>query len=107
MHYEIVDEAESKWRRQRMVKDPGRYFFKFDDREASSEDIERFVALPLKNKVCFTAKPMSVPTVLAPEEPGLGEVIDGARLGRKSKKFFNAMRWLSTRPSYVPLPSLL
>jgi uncharacterized protein (DUF1919 family) len=109
MHYKTVEEADSKWhrRRLRMVKDPERYFFKFDDRDASREDIERFVSLPFMNKVCFTAKPMGVPTILAPEEPGLGEVIDGARLGRKSKQFFNALRWVSTRPAYVPLPSWL
>jgi hypothetical protein len=34
-------------------------------------------------------------------------VIDGKALGEISQKHFNALRWLSTAPPWLPLPSLL
>jgi uncharacterized protein (DUF1919 family) len=110
MHYSSMQEAEDKWhcRLSRMVKDPKRYFYKFDDIGADVADIQRFLSLPYANKICFVSKPMNLPNVVqAPADPDGAQVVDGWRLGRVSKRYFNTLRWISTRPSYMPLPSWL
>ena len=110
MHYGSADEARTKWskRVERMAGDPRRIFFKFDDKGAQPGHIAAFCRLPLANKVCFAVDTMGLPMVIrAPAEPGTGEVIDGYRLGRVSKRYFNTLRWISTWPRAVPLPSLL
>ena len=110
LHYSDQAEAAHKWTRRvtRMPAEPARYFFKFDDREsASTEQIAQFCAMPLANKVCFTARAYGVATVLAPAEAGAGHVIDGLSLGQVSRKYFNALRWISSRPRWMPLPSLV
>ena len=52
-HYASQEEARSKWQRrcERISPDPGRWFFKFDDREgATADDIREFCSLPRANK---------------------------------------------------------
>lgn len=110
-HYVDEEEARSKWRRrvERMAEDPARYFFKFDDRDdATTDDIGAFFDLPLDNKVCFTARYRhGLATVAAPAEPGSSHVPDGLTLGRVSRKYFNTLRWISSQPSWIRLPSLI
>ena len=109
-HYSLEKDARAKWRRRcrRMTNNPARRFFKFDDREgARSADIIKFGRLPLDNKVCFTARPHESGSILAPAEAGTDHVIDGLALGEVSGHYFNALRWLSTWPRWVALPSLL
>ncbi len=108
-HYASQAEARSKWFRRvdRMVHDPMRCFFKFDDRErADRDDIETFCALPLANKVCFSASPHAS-SIVVPSEPGKSHVVDGVTLSRISRRYFNTLRWISTLPVFIPLPSLL
>jgi uncharacterized protein (DUF1919 family) len=109
-HYAGENEARSKWRRrcQRISPDPERWFFKFDDREgATAEDILDFCGLPLTNKVCFTRTPYALPTIVVPGEPGDVQVSDGVALSRISGRYFNTLRWVSTRSARIPVPSLL
>jgi uncharacterized protein (DUF1919 family) len=110
MHYKDAAEATEKWRRRRarMVADPRRRFFKFDDRDgATPGDIVDFCGLPFANKVCFTAARHAVDTVIVPAEPGESNVPDGERLAGFSRRYFNAFRWLSERPRWLPLPSVI
>lgn len=110
LHYSSDDEAYSKWRRRcaRLVDDPNRLFFKIDDRDgAVTDDIEAFDRMPICNKVCFTANKSTVQTVVAPAEVVAGTVVDSVALARISRRYFNALRWLSARPKWLPLPSLL
>ena len=109
-HYGSRSEAQSKWQRrcQRISPDPARRFFKFDDRErATADDIREFCTLPLANTVCFTHRASSSPTIVIPGAPGDTQVRDGVALARISRRHFNTLRWLSTRPAQIPLPSLL
>jgi len=109
-HYTGKEEARSKWQRrcQRITPDPTRWFFKFDDRQgATAEDISSFCSLPFANKVCFTRNPQVLSTIIVPGDPGEPHVADGVELSRISHRYFNTLRWLSTRSSRVPLPSLL
>lgn len=109
-HYAGENEARSKWRRrcQRISPDPVKWFFKFDDREgATAEDIREFCGLPLANKVCFTGTAYGFSTVVVPGDPGVVRVSDGVTLSKISRRYFNTLRWVSTRPARIPLPSLL
>lgn len=109
-HYASQNEADAKWQRrcQRVTSDPARRFFKFDDREgATAHDIQEFCSLPLANKVCFTHRASGSPTIVIPGESGDTQVRDGVALARISRRHFNTLRWLSTRPAQIPLPSLL
>jgi len=109
-HYKNAAEAEEKWTRRcaRMVTNPARQYFKFDDREgATAEDIAAFAALDFPRKVCFTARPYSVHTVLIPSAKGDEHVADGASLARISPRYFNTLRWISSLPNFMPLPALL
>lgn len=110
LHYASEKEARSKWQRrcQRISPDPARWFFKFDDREgATADDIREFCGLPLANKVCFTHRALSLPTIVIPGEPEDTQVRDGVALARISRYHFNTLRWVSTRPAQIPIPSLL
>jgi uncharacterized protein (DUF1919 family) len=109
-HYPNEGAALAAWRRRsaRMVADPARMFFKFDDREGATEaDIAAFGALDLPNKVCFTARPHGAPTVVVPASQGEAHVTDGVTLAAQSHRHFNTLRWISPLPAWVPLPSLL
>lgn len=109
-HYASQEEARSKWQRRcrRIAPDPERLFFKFDDREgATAEDIREFCNLPLKNKVCFTHQSTGSATIVIPGDAGDTQVRDGVALARISRRHFNTLRWISTRPVQIPLPSLL
>jgi uncharacterized protein (DUF1919 family) len=109
-HYASQEEARAKWQRRcrRMSSDPARWFFKFDDREgATDDDIREFCNLPLKNKVCFTHRACSSPTIVIPGDAGDAQVRDGVSLAKISRHHFNTLRWISTRPAQIPLPSLL
>lgn len=110
MHYRSAAEAESTWQRRvaRMAEDRRRFFFKFDDIGASPHQVEQFCNLPLANKICFTAGHAALPQVVrVPADPQTGRIVDGYVLGRISKRYFNTLRWISTRPDYLPLPSLI
>jgi uncharacterized protein (DUF1919 family) len=91
-----------------MPADPVRRFFKFDDRDAAdAHAIAEFHALPLRNKVCFAARAYDAATVVVPADPEAGHVPDGLTLSKTSREYFNALRWISTLPRRVPLPSLI
>ena len=110
LHYKDANDARNKWtrRKARMTNDPCRRFFKFDDREgATPDDLSIFNSLPHPNKVCFAANAFAVPAILAPSEREQKQVLDGVSLSRMSYRIFNTVRWISTRPSWVPLPSLI
>ena len=109
-HYGSEDESRAAWRRRcaRINPGPARRFFKFDDREgATAAQIAAFAALPLANKVCFTARRHATPTVLAPAAPAEDHVLDGASLAGVSRRAFNTLRWISALPKWLPLPSLV
>jgi uncharacterized protein (DUF1919 family) len=109
-HYPDEAAAREAWRRRsaRMVADPGRLFFKFDDREgATAADIDAFCALDLPNKVCFSAKASGAPAVVVPPQPGEDHAPDGVSLAAISRRYFNTLRWISTLPHWAPLPSLI
>jgi uncharacterized protein (DUF1919 family) len=109
-HYGDEVEACSKWCRrcQRINPDLRRLFFKFDDREgATAEDIRAFCGLPLAHKVCFTRAAYSFSTIVIPGEPGDLHVSDGVALSRVSRRYFNTLRWVSTRSPLIPVPPLL
>ena len=106
-HYASEAEAGEVWRRRvcRMPADPNRRFFKFDDRDGSdARRIAEFQALPLHNKVCFSARAYE-DSVVVPADPGASHVPDGLKLSKTSHEYFNALRWISTLPRCVPLPS--
>ena len=109
-HYPDEAAAREAWRRRsaRMVPDPSRLFFKFDDREgATTADIEAFDALDLPNKVCFTARACAAPAIVVPPTPGEDHAPDGVSLAAISHRCFNTLRWISTLPRWAPLPSLI
>lgn len=55
MHYHSEAEAEEKWYRRIKRVNPEHMIFKLSQREeCSKKDIEDFVKLPLKHKVCFS-----------------------------------------------------
>lgn len=54
MHYKTEEEARKKWERRVKRINPKRMLFKLSQREGcSKEDIEKFMSLPLDNKLCF------------------------------------------------------
>ena len=109
-HYPDPATARETWRRRaaRIVADPARRFFKFDDREgATPAQLDAFCALDLAHKVAFAAKPAVAPVVAVPAAPGEDHAPDGVRLAAISRRYFNTLRWISTRPEWAPLPSLI
>ncbi len=59
MHYASEEEAREKWTRRasRLCRD--KMIYKLSQREGcSKEDVEAFLSLPLKNKVCFAYDPL-------------------------------------------------
>ena len=71
MHYHSEKEALEKWERRKTRINRERLLFKLSQRECcSKEDVEKFMALPYKNKVCFAYD--DVPgTIYVPELRGL------------------------------------
>ncbi len=67
MHYHSEEEAAEKWYRRIKRVNPEHMIFKLSQREeCSRKDIEDFVKLPLKHKVCFSYD--NVPgSILVPE----------------------------------------
>jgi uncharacterized protein (DUF1919 family) len=109
-HYPDEAAAREAWRRRsaRIVSDPQRLFFKFDDREgASAAHISAFCASGLPNKVCFTANASAAPTIVVPPAPGEDHAPDGVALAAISRRYFNTLRWISRLPRWAPLPSLI
>lgn len=109
-HYPDPATAREAWRRRtaRIVADPARRFFKFDDREgATAAHLDAFSALDFTHKVAFAARPAAAPAVVVPAAPGEDHAPDGVRLAAISRRYFNALRWISTRPGWVALPSLI
>jgi uncharacterized protein (DUF1919 family) len=103
-------DARTQWQQgcQRIVSDPTRRFFKFDDSGgATADDVEEFCALPLRNKVCFTKARYGPSTVIVPmvAEDGGSRAIDGTLLVDVSRDYFNALRWISSWPKKASLPS--
>jgi uncharacterized protein (DUF1919 family) len=61
LHYDSREEVLEKWPRrvERVAEDDSRLYFKLcDNNNCTPEQLEEFDALPWKNKVCFTSKPM-------------------------------------------------
>lgn len=57
MHYTSQEEALTKWNRRKVRINFDRLIIKMSERnDCNSEIISRFVKLPYKNKICFTAK---------------------------------------------------
>ncbi len=55
MHYKTEEEAESKWERRKERMHWDRIIYKFSERLCyTKEDAENFMALPVKNKICFS-----------------------------------------------------
>jgi uncharacterized protein (DUF1919 family) len=109
-HYPDAAAAREAWRRRsaRMVADPARLFFKFDDREgATSAHLDAFCALDLPNKVCFTTGRGPAAAIVVPPAPGEDHAPDGVSLAAISRRYFNTLRWISTLPRWAPLPSLI
>jgi uncharacterized protein (DUF1919 family) len=103
-------DARTQWQQgcQRIVSDPSRRFFKFDDSGgATADDVEEFCALPLRNKVCFTKARYRSSTVIVPivAEGGGSQAVDGTLLVDVSRDYFNALRWISSWPKAVSLPA--
>jgi uncharacterized protein (DUF1919 family) len=58
VYYKNNEDAVEKWDRRRKRMNWDNIYYKFCDRDlCTPELIERFFALPYKNKVCFTARP--------------------------------------------------
>jgi uncharacterized protein (DUF1919 family) len=108
-HYLDEDAALTawRWRTARMVTDPARLFFKFDDREgATRADLAAFQWFGWPNKLCFAAQPRGS-AIVVPVVPGEDHAPDGAILATISRRYFNTLRWISTWPARIPLPSLI
>lgn len=70
MHYRSEEEAREKWKRRLERINPEHMLFKLSQREGcSKKDVEEFMRLPLKNKVCFSYDDVSG-TVQVPELEG-------------------------------------
>lgn len=55
MHYPTEKEAAEKWYRRAKRINRDRILFKLSQREGcSKEDVEKFMSLPLRNKICFS-----------------------------------------------------
>ena len=55
LHYKSTTEAEEKWNRRLKRLNMNRLLVKMSQRSLNSNDIlDRFEALPFKNKICFT-----------------------------------------------------
>jgi len=110
LHCADEKDARTKWQESCgwIVSDPSRWFFKFDDSwGASAEEVEEFCALPFGNKVCFTTARYNSSTVIVPAvaKDGGAQNPDGILLADISPQYFNALRWISTWPRAVSLPS--
>jgi uncharacterized protein (DUF1919 family) len=109
-HYPDPATAREAWRRRaaRIVADPSRRFFKFDDREgATPAHLAAFAALDLAHKVAFAGNADAAPAIVVPAAAGEDHAPDGVRLAAMSRRYFNTLRWISTRPAWAPLPSLI
>jgi uncharacterized protein (DUF1919 family) len=110
LHAADEKDARTKWQEGcgRIVADPSRRFFKFDDSwGATPEEVEEFCALPFANKVCFTTARYNSSTVIVPAvaiDSGAHNA-DGTLLADISRQYFNALRWISSWPPAASLPS--
>lgn len=67
MHYHSEKEAADKWYRRLKRINPDHMIFKLSQREGCSKaDVENFLALPLKHKVCFSYDEVSG-AIIVPE----------------------------------------
>lgn len=100
MHYDSEDEALSKWTRRvgRMDKNPANWYVKMDDREgAGKEDIQRFLELPYPNKVALSTFNIHHPNhVKMPREKGKDHVVDGLKLYKQGKRYWNQSHWFTS-----------
>lgn len=102
LHYKDRVEAMEKWNRRlsRMnkIKDRDKYFFKIDDRDFSDDDIiQRFHALPFKNKISFGLRKLDIKNHIQILENENGKnVPDGAVLYRISFKYFDVFKWINS-----------
>jgi uncharacterized protein (DUF1919 family) len=98
LHYHSQADAIDKWNRrlQRLTKDDNKLYFKLCDHEPCTTDqIAAFDKLPLKNKVCFLARPLQnmKHAVWIPSSQG-ERVVDGLVLSSISPEYFDAANWI-------------
>jgi uncharacterized protein (DUF1919 family) len=105
LHYSSEEEAREKWGRrvERLRRDSENnvpIFVKFCDRENCTKDhLERFHALPFKNKISISMHPFDMTNHLYTprlKDPKGDYVIDGLRLYRKRYHYFDIVNWIST-----------
>ena len=104
MHYKSEAEAGEKWKRRiaRFSQQPGKWFFKFCDRDGCTPgQIAAFDQLPFPNKVFFTTQrdcSSSCGVKIPLNEPC---VPDGLALSRLSPAYFDTADWLAGGPGRV------
>lgn len=100
MHYKNEQEAVEKWQRrlERMKKevDKDNYYYKICDRDGATKDIvDRFLRLPLKNKISFGIENNnSSDHILIKNKGNNKEVPDGATLYQISYKYVDILGWI-------------
>jgi uncharacterized protein (DUF1919 family) len=104
LHYKSLEEADSKWKRrsQRIqeIKDKGRLFVKFCDRDkATDAHFERFSKLDFPNKISFAvdSKPYPFHRITAPDDTG-NQADDGVKMfWFEMKNEFDLYAWLNRK----------
>lgn len=99
LHYDSEQEAYEKWtkRCKRVLKDPSKLFFKFDDRDgATAEHIHRFHKMPFENKICFTKDPFPAypDNFQIPMASSETSVMDGYDQFYVSDHYYSLENWL-------------
>lgn len=65
MHYKTKEEAEQKWKRRCERINWDKIIFKFSNQNlCKKEHIEKFLELPVKNKICFVNKDYNIEGVI-------------------------------------------
>ena len=97
VHYKSEAEASDKWKRRvaRISPHPGRWFFKFCDRDdCTAGQMAAFDRLPFPNKVFFTTR-QDCPSRCAVKIPSNEACVpDGLSLSRLSPAYFDTADWL-------------
>ncbi len=105
LHYKSRDEAKQKWERRRQRINFDNLFFVFTDSGAAGagsesydfkeEYLERFEALPFRNKVFFSAKPRLGASVVHIKEYEREPYVDNMVVNRLYERYFDVVDWLN------------